>query len=699
MDSNGYFYQIDNSEAWCSEIPKYCPHCDDASELPGTQKVLVNGSQEQARSTIRDMGTGLQKVIQILTQTLQATVKEPSKRKTIIFSDSRQDAAKYAVGIQRSHYQDMIRLIAVEAMKKQVGNEDLETLRQFQNGEVGFQSAREAIRQLHKDFPHQEALLYSIEDAFYDNKPLTSDQTAQLAALGTNYLFTSLQKHCFEAFINLGMNPGGYGDKVELSSGEGKWEEICDWNARSVTLRHPNLLEPHLGHLIKEIEREFKKVIAERILFARKDMGLEGLGLAWCEPRIDLEKWTISQVNPAEMMSAVTRILGERRHTEVYRPHDERTSMPKFLEDYLAKSSTQLGCDKDELTRAVGAQIKSSDSFKGYLVRVEALNLRSPEAELFRCEKCRRKHLYKAGGTCTNTKCLGALEPVDKQTDRLEQYGGYYAYQADPAGLDITPYRFHCEELTAQTDSEERPNRQRWFQGIILEGENPLTDEIDLLSVTTTMEAGVDIGSLSMVLMGNVPPQRFNYQQRVGRAGRRGEPLAYALTLCRLRTHDEHYFTHTGEITNAETPAPYLDLRSLDIIKRVLAKEILYHAISQPAASGKKNVHGEFGNISEWAGSQERLSQWIQTHQGNIEQTVRMLAAQTAPAIANQTDKLIDWVLNHLVREIKPRAREHPFKEPDHKQSTTLIADDAESRSSTNPPHRTPCEQQKIRCG
>lgn len=665
---NGYFYQIDNSEAWCSEIPKYCPHCDDASELPGTQKVLVNG-KEQARSTIRNMGTGLQKVIQILTQTLQATVKEPSKRKTIIFSDSRQDAAKYAVGIQRSHYQDMIRLIAVEAMKKQVGNEDLETLRQFQNGEVGFHSARKAIRQLRKEFRHQEALLYSIEDAFYDNKPLTSDQTAQLAALGTNYLFTSLQKHCFEAFINLGMNPGGYGDKVELSSGEGKWEEICDWNAQPVTLRPEDLLELHLERLIKEIEREFKKVITERILFARKDMGLEGLGLAWCEPRVDSDKWTISQVNPAEMMSAVTRILGERRHTEVYRPHDERTSMPKFLEDYLAKSSTQLGCDKDELTRAVGAQIESSGSFKGYLVRVEALNLRSPEGELFRCEKCRRKHLYKAGGTCTNTKCLGALEPVDKQTDRLEQYGGYYAYQANPAGLDITPYRFHCEELTAQTDSEERPNRQRWFQGIILEGENPLTDEIDLLSVTTTMEAGVDIGSLSMVLMGNVPPQRFNYQQRVGRAGRRGEPLAYALTLCRLRTHDEHYFTHTGEITNAETPPPYLDLRSLDIIKRVLAKEILYHAISQPAASGAKNVHGEFGNISEWAGSQERLSQWIQTHQGNIEQTVRMLAAQTAPAIANQTDKLIDWVLNHLVEEIDQRAREHPFKEDELSQA------------------------------
>ena len=680
---NGYFYKIDAPEEkeWCSEIPTYCPNCGDVWDV-SRKKVLVNG-KEQVYSPIHHMRTGLQKVIQILTQTLQATVEAQSKRKTIIFSDSRQDAAKYAVGIQWSHYQDMIRLIAVDAMRKQADDEDLKILSDFQSGEADFRVARNAIRRLHEKYPAQRQLLDSIEDAFYDEEPLTSDQENQLAALESNYPFTALQKDCFNEFIKLGMNPGGYGEKVEFSREKGrnnkeiehKWEEICQWDESSVTLRDSKLLEPHQDRLLEEIETQLKKVIAEQLLFARRDMGLEGLGLAWCEPNTDPGKWPIKGVNPSEMMSAVTRILGERRYTKIYRPYAEQTAKPGFLQAYLKKSAEQIGCSVEELTRAVEEQVESSISFEDYLIHIENLNLRLSQGDtIFRCSKCSRKHLYKAGGICTNTKCLGELEAIDRQTDKWEQYGGYYAYQVDsaPAGLGIKPYRFHCEELTAQTDQEERPNRQRWFQGVILDNENPRTNEIDLLSVTTTMEAGVDIGALSIVLMGNVPPQRFNYQQRVGRTGRRGEPIAYALTLCRLRTHDDHYFTHTGEITNAATPPPYLDMRSLDIIKRVLAKEILYNTFRQSssvAITNEKNVHGEFGKVSKWEANRETLAGWIENNRKKIKQIVQLLATQTRSEIAHKMDELIDWVLNDLVDEIDHCVEAHPFEDDELSQS------------------------------
>ena len=669
---NVYYYKIDDSKEWCSEIPKFCPNCGDLREYKA-EKIIVNG-KEQAYSTLRTSRTGLQKIIQIFTQTLQTTVKNQSERKTIIFSDSRQDAAKYAVGIQWSHYQDMIRLTAIEAMKKQAEDEDLKIVLNFQAPRPNF---RRAMRRLYDKFPNQEQLLESIEDAFYDQKPLTPDQENQLTALKDNYPFIALQDDCFDEFINLGMNPGGYGNKVEISREKGrlntwiehKWEEIFEWNEDPVSRRQ--LLEKHQRELLTDIEAELKRMITEQLLFARRDMGLEGLGLAWCEPYTDLDKWKIKEFDVAEMMSAVTRVLGERRYTTINHPYNAQTNNPAFLRDYIKKSAEQLGYPADELIRAVEEQQESSESFKNCFVRVENLNLRPPQGNtIFQCSKCRRKHLYKASGICTNTKCLDKLKEIERKEDPFEKYGQYYAHQVNSEGSEIQPYRFHCEELTAQTDSEERPSRQRWFQNVILDNENPRTDEIDLLSVTTTMEAGVDIGALSIVLLGNVPPQRFNYQQRVGRAGRRGEPIASSLTLCRLRTHDDHYFSNTGEITNTPTPSPYLDLRSPDIIKRVLAKEVLFHAFPKYSieTSNERNIHGAFGTVSDWTTNRDKLSEWIKTQQEQIQQIARVLTAQTELYLQNGTDELINWVTNELETDINECVKNHEHKDDDLSQ-------------------------------
>ena len=205
-----------------------------------------------------------------------------------------------------------------------------------------------------------------------------------------------------------------------------------------------------------------------------------------------------------------------------------------------------------------------------YYLKANTVSLKcGMETSLLICDSCGGVSPRALHGRCT--RCGGEM----RETNKMDMEALQFWRKPIRAALDGEAIRvLNTEEHTAQLSMKDQRD-EMWsitekyelrFQDILEEDELP----VDVLSSTTTMEVGIDIGSLVAVGLRNVPPMRENYQQRAGRAGRRGASLSTIVTFCEDGPHDSLYFTDPCTMVSGDSRQPWIDALNLKLATRHL---------------------------------------------------------------------------------------------------------------------------------
>lgn len=541
-------------------------------------------------------------------------------RKVLVFSDGRQKAARLAPALEHSHSRDLFRQVLAIASNKLDG--------------------------------HSEGC-------------------------GMHYLYPAILSVCNEKGVNIFPSPDEEIFHRHLHDAEGKplSQLINDLNQ--------GFLQPTLAyarHLFSEMTDRYYSLNALGIAAVEEDPVIKEIifknfpdvGLSTSEQQILYRNWLRLQLEMRRFLPQGADIyqMGEGwDRPDGIDINNPTQIIPQQYREYLSR----IFENEDYEQRVIAwfsEHIRASQLLRlhnnRYFLQPLGLHLRLLLDEKWLCcSDCGRLYSGVINEICP--ACLGKVNVIEDEY--LETRTGFYRNQISRAfdEKSLEPFGLvtaeHSAQLTGQDDGTAFNKTELYelrFQDIQVESEPP----IDVLSCTTTMEVGIDIGALSGVGLRNVPPHVANYQQRAGRAGRRGRSIASVITYAHGTSHDSHYYNNPGLIITGDVEPPVVYVENQQVLRRHIYAYIIQRFFHEKVQTGTETyqLFESLGTVAQFLSnvhecSFQRLVGWLEDN-GNI---VKNEIATWAPVfsyglnddISETVRATIDKSIDSLVQRLR----------------------------------------------
>lgn len=535
-----------------------------------------------------------------------------SDKKLLTFSDSRQDAAFFAADYQRNRTEIVYRQMLWQAFQKVENNNTA--------------SITQVVSRLQQDFletslPHPDR---NSERNYLSYRPQDKE---------------SLQnsKDCQEA--------------AKKRAKELLIKEFCLTFNRRSTLEAFAILACQI-----ELPDEIISAVAEYFEISKAEAGIfvniltnviRRTGIVSIEGASNYfpETGGVEGIRP-EMVNAQGKsknyLFLEKSEQETQRYRDSPSFMPKWRKDgavsqvqnrlgwyYWQLFSEKLFPRREDfvwLFQRLQNYRLLVEAKHGYQLNWKLLNVVKDKNNWHKCDRCQQisyvPGLSEIGTSslnifgCSNYKCTGKLQPYTEE--EIEQANNEHYIQHQVKNHQPLPLR--AQEHTAQLGVVELEKRENQFR----------SGKINLLSCSTTLEMGVDIGELQAVALRNFPPHVSNYQQRAGRAGRRTDGVAITLMYGQRRPHDRFYFEQPEKLIAGTNQIPQIDPGNWQIQQRHIRAELLAQFLQNNVGTGAEKISiadflgldtENFGLETASESTINQLQEWLQGDDAKKEAT------------------------------------------------------------------------------